>query len=40
MNEKDNQAAEGWVEGRTKDTEGKEVFFVVHHVTSLTNNVI
>lgn len=40
MNEKDNEAAEGGVEERTKDTEGKEVFFVVHHITSFTNNVI
>lgn len=39
VNEKDDEAAEGGVEGRTKDTEGK-VFFVMHHVTSFTNNVI
>lgn len=38
-NEKDNEAAEGEVEENTKDTEGK-VFFVTHHVTSFTNNVI
>lgn len=26
--------------GKDKDTEGKEVFFVVRHITSFANNVI
>jgi len=40
VNEKDNEAAEGGVEERTKDTEGKEAFFVMHRITSFINNVI